>query len=89
MREYGRSSPLRLQFGLAVKKQRTAIGITQEELAERAELHRTYITDIERGTRNPTLETMWNIALALGTNLPTLLSFHKTGSASSDPDLKN
>lgn len=36
--------------------------ISQEELAQRVNLHRTYISDIERGTRNPTLKVLWRLA---------------------------
>jgi ribosome-binding protein aMBF1 (putative translation factor) len=42
---------IRIRFGIAVRKRRSGLGISQEELADRAELHRTYIADIERGTR--------------------------------------
>ena len=83
MHDVGQDSSLRLQFGQAVRRRRVALGFTQEELASRAELHRTYITDIERGTRNPTLETMWSIASALDTSLSSLLVFPKSSSAPS------
>ena len=41
------------------------MGISQEELAHRAGLHRTYISDIERGARNPSLKTLSRLAEAL------------------------
>ena len=41
------------------------MGITQEELAWRANMHRTYLADIERGTRNVTLRTVAHLAKAL------------------------
>jgi transcriptional regulator with XRE-family HTH domain len=53
------------QFGRAVRKRRIALGLSQEELAERADLHRTYISDIERGSRNVSLENIKRIAGAL------------------------
>ena len=40
-------------FGFSVKRLREAKGLTQEALAEKADLDRTYISDIERGARNP------------------------------------
>lgn len=52
-------------FGRAVRKARTVAGISQEELAARADLHRTYIGDIERGERNVSLLNMSKIAEAL------------------------
>jgi transcriptional regulator with XRE-family HTH domain len=43
-------------------------------LAERADLHRTYIADIERGARNPTLLTIKKLAKGLGISAADLLS---------------
>ncbi len=60
--------PLLLAVGLAVQKQRTAVGISQEELARRANLHRTYVSDVERGSRSVSLITLCKIAEALGTH---------------------
>ncbi len=48
------------------------MGITQEELAGRSGLHRTYITDIERGARNPSLESIHKLAEALDVSMSTL-----------------
>ena len=61
-------------FGAAVRAWRSHSGISQEELAERAGLHRTYICDIERGTRNPSLESIKSLARALEISTATLLS---------------
>ncbi len=57
---------LKKEFGLIIKGRRIALGYSQEVLAERADLHRTYVTDIERGTRNLTLESISRLANALG-----------------------
>ncbi|MDR2734193.1 MAG: helix-turn-helix domain-containing protein [Spirochaetota bacterium] len=51
-----------------IKKYRKQLGISQEELAERAGLHRTYIGSVERGERNITLDSLQVIASAL--NIP-------------------
>jgi len=51
--------------GNNIKKYRKLLGISQEELAERAKLHRTYIGGIERGERNITLDSLQTIANAL------------------------
>ncbi len=56
---------VRALFGAAVKGRRLHLGLTQEELAARAELHRTYVTDIERGARNLSLESIDKLARAL------------------------
>jgi CheY-like chemotaxis protein/DNA-binding XRE family transcriptional regulator len=60
------------EFGAAVKSERIRLGYSQETLAERADLHRTYITDIERGARNLSLETILKIAGALGVSIGSL-----------------
>src|SRR5437762_8497732 len=53
-------------FAASVRKLRSGLEITQEELAERADLHRTYIAGIERGVRNPTLLTIKKLARGVG-----------------------
>jgi transcriptional regulator with XRE-family HTH domain len=61
-------------FGATVQKLRFGLRISQEELAERTQLHRTYIADIERGARNPTLLTIKKLAQGLGISAADLLS---------------
>src|SRR5215216_4078334 len=61
-------------FGKAVKGKRIELGISQEELAHRAGLHRTYISDVERGTRNLSLESIEKLAGALELSLATLFA---------------
>ena len=53
-------------FGRAVRGRREALRISQEELADRAGLHRTYIGDVERGERNISLVNILKLAKALG-----------------------
>lgn len=52
-------------FGKAIRKLRIERGISQEDFAELCELHRTYISDIELGKRNVSLENIARIANAL------------------------
>ena len=47
-------------------------GWSQEELAERTGLHRTYVSGVERGVRNPTLSVLDRIATALGVSIGRL-----------------
>ncbi len=61
-------------FGSAVRRFRVSQGLTQEALAERAGLHRTYISDIERGARNVSLVNIARIARALDISLADLMS---------------
>ena len=60
-------------FGANVKQARIESGISQEELGYRAGLHRTYISSIERGQRNVSLENVFAIAKALGVSPADLL----------------
>jgi transcriptional regulator with XRE-family HTH domain len=60
-------------FGDAVRAMRLVNGMSQERLAEAAGIHRTYIGDVERGTRNIALENMARIATALGVPLSRLI----------------
>jgi CheY-like chemotaxis protein len=51
------------------------MGITQEELAWRANMHRTYVADIERGARNVTLRTVAHLAMALQITVGNLFAY--------------
>jgi CheY-like chemotaxis protein/DNA-binding XRE family transcriptional regulator len=61
------------RFGAAVRSLRHRLCISQETLAERADLHRTYIVDVEGGARNVSLKTMERLARALEVSNATLL----------------
>ncbi|WP_298676661.1 helix-turn-helix domain-containing protein [uncultured Megasphaera sp.] len=52
-------------FGQAIRKLRMEQGISQEKFAHLCNLHRTYISDIERGVRNISLENIDKMAIAL------------------------
>jgi DNA-binding XRE family transcriptional regulator len=62
------------EFGAAVKAERTRLGLTQHALAKRAGFHRSYLTEIECGARNLSLETVCKLAAALGVSLPALFN---------------
>ena len=59
-------------FGASVKAWRKRRGYSQEVLAERADLHRTYISDVERGARNLSLDSMTRLARALEVSVAAL-----------------
>lgn len=59
-------------FGDSVKARRNQLGFSQEELAERADLHRTYISDVERGARNVSLQSIVKLARALEISVSAL-----------------
>ncbi|AYN97419.1 XRE family transcriptional regulator [Pseudomonas sp. LTJR-52] len=61
-------------FGRRLRDIRLAAGMSQEELASRAELDRTYVSGCERGKRNPSLKTIAKLAKALKINLTELFN---------------
>jgi CheY-like chemotaxis protein len=65
---------VRKKFGTAVREHRLELGLSQESLAERAELHRTYVTDVERGARNVSLQSISKLAKALEVSIGTLFT---------------
>lgn len=70
----GNGAALREDFGSCIRRRRNCLGISQEELAGRAGLHRTYIADIERGARNPSLESINKLAHALDVSIENLFA---------------
>lgn len=66
---------IRKKFGLHLRELRVKQKLTQEELADRAGMHFTYIGQIERGLRNPSLINLEKLARALKVNAGTLLPF--------------
>ena len=62
-----------------LKELRTSAGLSQEELADRAGLHRTYVSSIEGGKRNVTLENIFALAEALGATPADLVRLPKAG----------
>lgn len=66
-------SELSRRFGDRVRAVRKRKDWSLEELADKAGMHVTYLSSIERGHRNPTLNVVAGIATALGVSLATLL----------------
>jgi transcriptional regulator with XRE-family HTH domain len=60
------------RFAGNVLRQREARGFSQDKLAEKADLDRTYISGIERGLRNPSLRIICQLAKALGVSVSEL-----------------
>ena len=73
---------LKTLLGMTIKTQRASLGISQEELAHRAGLHRTYISDLERGARNPSIESIEKLAGALQVSVSNLFEGAGNGSSS-------
>lgn len=70
----GRDEALLQAFASELKARRAALRLSQEELAYRAEVNRTYIAKLELARNQPTLSVMHRLALALGGELPELLA---------------
>ena len=56
-----------------MKRERLARGLSQEKLAEDAGMQRSYVSDIERGVRNPSVHALGRLAMALGVDAADLL----------------
>ena len=65
------------KFGQKVREERHRLGLSQEELASRAGVHRTYIGMIERAEKNITLENIEKIAKALEIPLEKIMDLGK------------
>jgi transcriptional regulator with XRE-family HTH domain len=63
---------IKFRFGTTVRALREELGYSQEELAERAGLHRNYVGGIERGERNVALENIVKLAKALSVSSKAL-----------------
>ena len=57
-----------------IKRLRKELGLSQEQLADKCGLHRTYVGAVERGERNVTLSSLEMLASALEVDVPTLLT---------------
>jgi transcriptional regulator with XRE-family HTH domain len=66
-------SDVAIRFGNKLREIRKGKGISQEKLAELANLHRTYVNDVERGRRNVTIVTVESLARALGVSMAELM----------------
>ncbi len=67
----------RARIAINARSLRARVGISQEELASRANIDRTYASQIERGVANPSLEVLVRIAEALNVELHDLLCRHQ------------
>ena len=69
------SNNITVRFGQRVRQLRTELGLSQEAFADKCGLDRTYISGIERGVRNPTLEVIAVIADGLGIKICILFEY--------------
>lgn len=66
---------LTIKFGNKIRELRKAKGLSQEDFADSCEFDRTYISGIERGTRNPTLKALETLANALDVSIEDLFRY--------------
>lgn len=67
-------------FGGVLRRHREQRGLSQERLAEKADLNRSYLGEIERGAATPSLVTLAKLAGALDINLSSLIAHCEQGS---------
>ena len=65
------------RFGRNINKFRREKGLSQEELAERSNLHRTYVSAVERGVRSISLKNIEKLAVALDISVSDLFRFEE------------
>ena len=70
--------PFLAGFGKHLRSLRTKEGLSQEELADRAHIHVTYLSGVERGLRNPSIRNVRRLALAIGVPTKELFSFDES-----------
>jgi transcriptional regulator with XRE-family HTH domain len=76
-------------FSKVLHKRREALGISQEELSKRSGLHRTYISDVERGARNVSLKNMGRLSVALEVTPSVLMRWAEMVYANENVDFNN
>lgn len=61
-------------FGTVLRQLRESKGLSQEELADQCSIHRTYVSQLERGLKSPTLRLVWQICASLDVSPPSLIA---------------
>jgi transcriptional regulator with XRE-family HTH domain len=74
------SDPFLSAFGSHLRSLRKKAGLSQEETADRAGIHVTYLSGVERGLRNPSIRNVRRLAQALGVPTSELFSFDDASS---------
>jgi transcriptional regulator with XRE-family HTH domain len=73
---------VQVRFGKRLREVREGAGVSQEKLAERAGLHRTYVSSVERGLKNVSLVNIERLAQALGVEMADLV---RVGGSAAEP----
>ncbi|KRD79738.1 helix-turn-helix transcriptional regulator [Lysobacter sp. Root983] len=67
-------STISRRLGIAVRKHRVALDLSQDKFADVIQMHRAYYSSIERGERNITVWTLWRVAEGLGVKPSDLMA---------------
>jgi len=73
MIDKGKANNLKEEFGIAVRRKRHKLDLSQEDFADKADIHRTYVSSIELGKVDVGIGTAHKVAAALGLPLSTLI----------------
>jgi transcriptional regulator with XRE-family HTH domain len=73
MTDKGKVNMFEEEFGLAVRRRRHKLDLSQEDFADKADIHRTYVSSIELGKVDVGIGTAYKVAAALGLPLSTLI----------------
>ena len=73
MMDKGKVNRFKGEFGMAVRRRRHKLALSQEDFADKAEIHRTYVSSIELGKVDVGIGTAYKVANALGLPLSTLI----------------
>ncbi|MBX3597962.1 MAG: helix-turn-helix transcriptional regulator [Rhizobiaceae bacterium] len=76
---------IRARIGWNIRRLRVQYGLSQDELAYSAEIERAYVGHLERGTKNPTVETLEKLAIVLGADVSELFLKPPAGATLSAP----
>src|SRR5687768_14904467 len=77
---------LQVRFGKLIRRRRGLKGLGQEALADRAGLHRTHVSLLERGKRMPTLEVVRKLAAGLETTMADLITELESDAAAGEDE---
>ena len=77
---------LQQRFGHLIRRRRLAAGLGQEALADKAHLHRTHVSLLERGKRMPSLAVIKKLAAALDTTMASLMEELEQGDSGRGKD---
>ncbi len=80
-------NPLLIKLGARIRSLRKANGFSQESLSWKAELHPTYLAQIERGEVNPSFNVLYRIANALQISLSEFFSFFDKKGATTEEEI--